>query len=79
MHEISASTIATWICLALVVLVILGVLRAAVKPLIAVAIVAILLVAIGAVSGDAVSHAARTFVAGVYHFIVSLFSAAGAH
>jgi hypothetical protein len=78
-HQISAATIATWICFALVVLVILGVLRAAVKPLIAVAIVAILLIAIGAVSEDSVSHAARTFVAGVYHFVVSLFSAASGH
>jgi hypothetical protein len=78
-HEISGATIATWICFALVVLVVLGVLRAFVKPLVAVAIIAILLVAIGAVSGDAVSHAARTFVAGIYHFVASLFSAAGGH
>jgi hypothetical protein len=78
-HEISGTTIATWICFALVVLVVLGVLRAFVKPLIAIVIVAILLVAIGAVSGDQVSHAARNFVAGVYHFVASLFSAAGGH
>jgi hypothetical protein len=44
-----------------------------------VALVAILLIAIGAVSEDSVSHAARTFVAGVYHFVVSLFSAASGH
>jgi hypothetical protein len=78
-HEISASTIATWICVILVGLVILGVLRAMVKPLVAVALVAVLLVLIGAVSGDAVSHAARTFVLGVYHFVQSLFSAASGH
>jgi hypothetical protein len=77
--HLSASTIATWICVALVILVILGVLRAMVKPLVAVAIVAILLVAIGAVSGDAVSHAARTFILGVYHFVQSLFGAASGH
>jgi hypothetical protein len=78
-NHLSAATIATWICFALVVLVILGVVRAAVKPLIAVAIVAILLIAIGAVSEDSVSHGARTLVAGIYHFVVSLFSAAGGH
>jgi hypothetical protein len=79
LDHLSSATIATWIVFALVVLVVLGVLRAFVKPLIAVAIVAILLVAIGAVSGDEVSRAARHFVAGVYHFVASLFGAASGH
>jgi hypothetical protein len=79
LDHLSAATIATWICFALVVLVVLGVLRAFVKPLIAVAVVAILLVAVGVLSGPQVSHAARSFVAGVYHFVASLFGAASGH
>jgi hypothetical protein len=79
MHHIGPTTVATWICVILVILVVAGVLRAFVKPLVVVAIVAILLVAVGALSGDEVSRAAREFVAGTYHFIASLFGAASGH
>ena len=79
MQHIGPTTIATWICVILVILVVAGVLRAFVKPLVVVAIVAILLVAVGAVSGDEVSRAAREFVAGAWHVIATLFGAASGH
>jgi len=79
MHEIGRigpNTIAMWICIALVVLVILGVLRALVRPLVAVALIAIILIVLGIWRADAVAHFARVAVHDVYVFVASLFSAA---
>lgn len=75
MH-VPAHDIATWICIALVVLVILGVLRALVRPLVAVALIAIILIVLGVLREDTVARFARESVHAVYAFIVSLFSAA---
>ena len=76
MHEIAPTTIATWICIALIVLVILGVLRALVRPLVAVTLIAIILIVLGVLRQDTVVRFAREAVHAVYTFIVSLFSAA---
>jgi hypothetical protein len=76
MHEIGANTIATWICIVLVGLVILGVLRTLVRPLVAVALIAIILIVLGVLREDSVARFARECVHAVYTFIVSLFSAA---
>jgi uncharacterized membrane protein YvlD (DUF360 family) len=78
MHQIGPDTIATWICVILVALVILGVLRALVRPLVAVALIAIILIVIGVWRADTVAHVAREAVHDVYRFVASLFSAARA-
>jgi len=76
MHEIGPYTIATWICVILVVLVILGVLRALVRPLVAVALIAIILILLGVLREESVARFARETVHAIYTFIASLFSAA---
>jgi len=76
MHQIGPNTIATWICVALIVLVILGVLRTLVRPLVAVALVAIILIVLGVLKEDTVARFARESVHAVYTFVASLFSAA---
>ncbi len=76
MHEIGPYTIATWICVILVVLVILGVLRALVRPLVAVALIAIILILLGVLREESVARFARESVHAIYTFIASLFSAA---
>ena len=76
MHQIGANTIATWICVILVVLVILGVLRALVRPLVAVALIAIILILLGVLREESVARFARDAVHAIYTFIASLFSAA---
>jgi len=76
MHGIGPNTIATWICVALVLLVILGVLRALVRPLVAVALIAIILIVLGVLREETVARFARESVHAVYTFVASLFSAA---
>jgi hypothetical protein len=76
MHGIGPDTIATWISIALVVLVILGVLRALVRPLVAVALIAIILIVLGVLREETVARFARESVHAVYTFVASLFSAA---
>jgi O-antigen ligase len=76
MHEIGPNTIATWICVALVILVILGVLRALVRPIVAVALIAILLIFLGVLREETVARFARETVHQVHQFVASLFSAA---
>ena len=76
MHQIGPTAIATWICIALVVLVILGVLRTLVRPLVAVALIAIILIVLGVLREETVARFARESVHAVYTFVASLFSAA---
>jgi hypothetical protein len=77
-HSPDASTIAMWIVVILIVLVIFGVLRALVRPLVAVALIAIVLILLGIWRADAVAHFARVAVHAVYEFVASLFGAAHA-
>lgn len=76
MHQVGPDTIATWIVVILIVLVIFGVLRALVRPLVAVALVAIVLIVLGIWRADTVAHLARVAVHDVYKFVASLFGAA---
>jgi hypothetical protein len=76
--HLSPSVIATWICVILVLFVVFGVMRAVVKPLVAVALVAIILVALGVLRADQVGHVARDAVHAIYRFVASLIGAAKA-
>lgn len=78
MHQIGPETIATWIVIVLVFLVIIGVLRVLVRPLVVVALIAIVLILLGIWRADTVAHLARTLVHGIYQFVASLFGAAHA-
>jgi hypothetical protein len=78
MHQIGPYTIATWICVILVLLVLIGVLRTVARPLVVVAVIAVVLIALGVWRADTVAHVARVVVHDIYRFVASLFGAAHA-
>jgi len=79
MQQMTSPSTATAVSLVLVLLLIVAVVRALIKPLVAIALVAVLLILLGVVSQDAVGHAVRSVGHSISVFFVSLFDAARGH
>jgi len=75
MHGMTSPSMATAIGLVLVVLLVVAVVRAMIKPLLAIALVAIVLIMLGVVSTDAVGQAVRSVGHSIVVFVQSLFDA----
>jgi hypothetical protein len=75
MQGMTSPSMATAIGLVLVVLLVVAVVRAMIKPLLAIALVAIVLIMLGVVSTDAVGQAVRSVGHSIVVFVQSLFDA----